>query len=203
MKKIFKKLLSLLSLSVLTATPMAVISCSNDKLSYSLTNEDLSLITEISKKIDNFNIEKSIIVKDFFDKLDDQKVEIFNSFKNEKINFYSEKEFENKWNEFKDLDISIYFFNPKFDVTSNEDSEVIKYSLLNKNGEYFEMLPSALNLSLEELVMNIKSSKWEIDQYEEIIKFAIIGIGNLQPKQNSENINNWYWDGIKVNTKFE
>lgn len=182
---------------------MAVISCSNDKLSYSLTNEDLSLITEISKKIDNFNIEKSIIVKDFFDKLDDQKVEIFNSFKNEKINFYSEKEFENKWNEFKDLDISIYFFNPKFDVTSNEDSEVIKYSLLNKNGEYFEMLPSALNLSLEELVMNIKSSKWEIDQYEEIIKFAIIGIGNLQPKQNSENINNWYWDGIKVNTKFE
>lgn len=199
----FKNFLSLLSLSALAATPMAVVSCSNDRLSYSLTEDDLSLITKISQDLDNFSIKKTTIVRNLFNKLDNQKKNIFNYFKNKKINFYSEKEFENKWNEFNNFDISIYFFNPEFDVTSDEESEVIKYSLLNKNSEYFEMLPSSLDQSLEELVMNIKSSKWELDKYEDIIKFSIIGIGDLEPKRNNENINNWYWDGIKVNAKFE
>jgi hypothetical protein len=201
----FKKLLSLLSLSVLAAMPMAVVSCSNDKLSYNLTENDMSLITNISENFNDFSIKKGTLLKNVFTSLDETKEIIFEKFKEETKDNYVEKEFDKKKQQFNKLEISIVYFNKEHDVVNDGHHWSIAHQEFNKNSNYFQQFPgsSKLEMTLEEFSIDMVSDRWKNENYDQISKYMTIILGNIIIDSEPGNAPNAWVEGIKVNTKFE
>lgn len=200
----FKKLLSLLSLTVLAATPMAVVSCSNDKSSYNLTENDMSIIANISENLNDFSIKKETLLKDVFTELDKQKEVIFNKFIDETKDNYTEKEFDKKKKEFDNLEMSIVYFNSKYDVVQ-EYAWQIYARIFNKNSEHFEEgnWPEWLNLSLEKFSIDRTIERWNINDFSEISIHMTIVLGDVNINSKQGDPTNAWVECIKVNTKFE
>ncbi|WP_339021372.1 hypothetical protein [Spiroplasma endosymbiont of Atherix ibis] len=202
----FKKILSLLSLPVLTVTPMVVVSCSN-KFSYNLNENDMSLITKISQELSDFSIKKETLLKDIFGELDKQKALIFNKFQEEINGQYTDKEYTEKKKEFNKLDISIVYFNKEYDVVRDESGHGWSYykKSYNKNSEQFKQgnWSEWLELSINNFSVARTGKKWKTDKYSEISKNMLIVLGDIKISHDKEQLKNAWIDGIKVNTKFE